>query len=491
MTILRPYQKQLYDAIPIKLKQHKSVIVQAPPGSGKSVIIAHTVLRIIAAGKIPLVLTHREKIHGQLIEHCSAKSIDASVKFIQIEIGHCFVAMNQTLLRRPFILSQLKALEHLIVIIADECRNGNFCSVFDMLPSAFRIGFDATPAYKWAKFLPKYYKELIPGPQISELQKEGNLIEFEYYEMQTKLDGLKRGSNGEYTEQSQDEVFSKSILYDGLVTELHNFNGRYKKGLIFCASIKSCEKLYTDLTEAGFNPVRYHSGLSKAEGSHQLAMFTKLNQSSLLISVSALSEGFDYPPLDFEILYRATTSLPLFIQMGMRCSRPSPNKSKSIILDFGGNHTRHKSMYMDRDWSVLWKAPPIVRKSAGVANIKYCPMCEFIMSALSKSCPNCGYIYPEQEIKLKEGELIRVSEEQAKLKGRRVSTLSPSELALYAKTNSKSKFATRIAKARDQQQPGFLVAFARAMGYKNGWLYHQSLSTRPNERIEFTDITLR
>src|SRR5690349_8390107 len=233
MTTLRPYQQAQYEAIPLLLKEHRAIIVQDPPGAGKSVIIEHTTRRIINAGRIALVLTHRNKIHQQLVQHCQAHAITAKTDWIDITPGQCYVAMNQTLIRRPHILSQLTAHVNRLVIITDECRNGNFCTVFDLLPTALRIGFDATPAWRWAKFLPKYYNALLPGPQISTLTQEGNLVPFEYYEMQTKLDGLQKGSNGEFTEESQDRVFAEASIYDGLVRTLHEWNGRYRKGLIF------------------------------------------------------------------------------------------------------------------------------------------------------------------------------------------------------------------------------------------------------------------
>lgn len=496
VTTLRPYQQYQYEQIPRLLAKHKHIIVQDPPGAGKSVIISHTVRRIQAAGKVALVLTHRTKIHSQLVAHCQAHPIQASTDHITIDGGGCYVAMNQTLVRRPFILQQLQQFEQAnqLIIITDECRNGNFCKVFDMLPSAMRIGFDATPAWKWAKFLPNYYKALLPGPQIKQLQEEGHLVPFEYYEMQTKLDGLKKGTNGEFTEASQDDVFGEANIYDGLVEQLRSFAGSYSKGLIFCASIKSCEKLYEQLTSEGFNPVRYHSALSKADGAYQMAAFTQHNTSNLLLSVSALSEGFDYPPLDFEVLYRATSSLPLFIQMGMRCSRPSPRtgKTRSIILDFGGNHTRHKSMTMDRDWEALWRPPPKLPKTgAGVANIAYCPVCEFIVSPLAKSCPNCGHIFPEAEVKLREGILVRIQQEEDSLRGKRLSQLTAAELVVYSKMSGRTKLAVRVARALDQTTPGYLAAFAKEMGYKNGWLHHQSLMSKPGEKILFTDVLIR
>ena len=54
----------------------------------------------------------------------------------------------------------------------------------------------------------------------------------------------------------------------------------------------------------------------------------------------------------------------------------------------------------------------------------------------------------------------------------------------------KQVFATRVAKAKEQVQKGFLSAFGAAMGYKSTWVDIQSRMIGANT-IEFTDIQLR
>lgn len=506
-TTLRPsYQAPMYEAIPVALRDYKWVIVQSPAGSGKSVIMSHTVARIINAGRIPLVLTHRITIQTQLLNHCQGISIDSDASHVFIRPGHCFVAMSQTLIKRPNIMSQLISFADNIIILIDECHYGIFNKLLDLLPNAYRVGFSATPAWRWAKHLSSHYNHIITGPQISTLISEGSLCGFDYYEMKTNLDGLTKNTTGDFSEQSQFEVFDRSNIFDGLTDQLKAFEGKYKKGAIFCSSIKQCDKVHATLKDVGYNPVKCHSKLKDA--TYQKAQFEILNESNLMVSVSSLAEGWDFPSLDFEVLYRATTSLPLYIQMGMRCSRPSPGKKESIVVDFGGNNTRFGgsdnlcSMTMDRDWEALSK-PPIVLPKTGQSPgaIKYCPACDYLLSALARSCCNCGYIYPEAEILLKQGELVRIEQQaaadKAKVQGRRISTLDPIELAYYAKTANKKKFAMRIAKSRGVTESEYLTMFGAAMGYKSQWADRQlqdiaieaSYYTGPGEyNVPFADV---
>lgn len=497
-TTLRPsYQLPMFNEIPKLLSLYKWLLVQSPAGSGKSVLIAHLCARIMAAGKIPLVLTHRGKIQLQLIGHCDGVSIDAKVDHLFISVGHTYVAMQQTLANRPAILSQLLSLNNKLVIIADEAHFGIFKKTFDLLPDAYRIGFSATPAWKWAKWLPDYYKALLPGPQISTLIQEGSLVNFDYYEMQSNLDGLDKNKQGEFTEESQFKVFGQASIYDDLQKHLRDWSGKYKKGVIFCSSIKHANKLHEQL-QSEFNCVKYHSEMGK-DGSYEMGKFTDLNLSNLMITVSALAEGWDYPALDFVVLYRATSSLPLFIQMGMRASRPCTGKTHATVLDFGGNHSRHKSMIMDRDWEVLWRPPDKVPKSGGgVAPICNCPSCDMILFATAKSCFNCGFMFPDKEYELKKGELVRIQEQaeadRLTVQGRRISTLSPIELAYYAKAANKSQFAVRVARSHyltqlitNGPEMNWLHLFGAAMAslhpgkYEDKWLNYQ-LRTLEEER---------
>ena len=61
----------------------------------------------------------------------------------------------------------------------------------------------------------------------------------------------------------------------------------------------------------------------------------------MISNVGILNAGFDCPDIDVVILYRATMSLPLFLQMVGRGSRTTQSKSNFTILDFGNNIQRH------------------------------------------------------------------------------------------------------------------------------------------------------
>jgi superfamily II DNA or RNA helicase len=403
------------------------------------------------------------------------------------------------MIKRENIIKQLESYGSKVYLIIDEAHRAEFNATFDALTLARRIGFTATPAYKWAKHLPKYYQSLIHGPQPKELIAMGNITHLEYHEMQSAdLSGLvKRG--GEFTEQSQSNIFDKAKLYDGLFDELPKF--KFNKCMVFCSSKKSADLLNNQFLEHKYNSVVYYSGLKHGAG--ELAQFTK-GEANVLVTVAALSEGFDYPPCDFGIIWRATTSLPLFIQMGMRPLTPYKGKLLSTVLDFGGNHSRFGSLIMDRDWHALWQPEqPKEKMSNGVAPIKNCPSCDYIISAMGRSCSNCGYIYPASEMELKQGELVKIEEGLNQKRnaigamgGRRISELSPSELALYAVEKNKKVFCMRVAKSQELVTTGFAVEYGKAIGYKVSWANRILMEQaeikmyEPDYKIEFSNYII-
>lgn len=247
------------------------------------------------------------------------------------------------------------------------------------------------------------------------------------------------------------------------------------------------------LLEQGFASVEYHSQLENS--TYELAKFTELGLANICVSVASLTKGFDFPAVDLVILNRATTSLPLYLQMIGRGSRPVwvdcvAFKSHFKVLDYGDNWKTHGLYFEDREWDKMWQITKRSKKGEGVAPVALCPSCESIISASQRICQFCGNERPLTEKELEHGELIEVTSHYTSLVGRRISELNPAELAIYAKIKNKKPFAARVAKAKEQEQRGFLPAFGAAMGYKPAWVDIQ-LSQIGTSQIEFTDIQLR
>src|SRR5690606_21663189 len=353
--ILRPYQKELIKKTSIAVKEYRKVIMQSPTGSGKTFTALNIIKSALYKGLTVLVLSESIKIFKQLVKEFSGIKINADTKFLYVEPNRCYVSMSQSLKNRKKILSQFFKLQDNLLIIVDECHLGTMNSVIEQFDeNTMLIGMTATPDYRVAKHLPKLYRSLVPGVSVKYLIEEKNLCDYKHI-ARTKADLSQLVmKNGEFTEDSQDQVFSSSVVYDGLFEDLKNI--QYNKCVIFVASIKQCEKLQNQLSSHGYSTSIYHSGLN--DGDSQLDKFTN-GDIDILVTIRSLSKGWDYPPIDLVILMHATTSLALYLQEIGRGSRIIKDKKYFFtVLDYADNWKRHGLYYDDRPWDELWKEKP-------------------------------------------------------------------------------------------------------------------------------------
>jgi hypothetical protein len=117
---------------------------------------------------------------------------------------------------------------------------------------------------------------------------------------------------------------------------------------------------------------------------------------------------------------------------------------------------------------------------------------------MARVCEYCQLEQPLDEKELQHGVLIDITNKYDALVGRRLSTLSPIELSIYAKIKQKLQFAIRIAKAQRQKQiqqnaaGNFLMEFGEAMGYSYKWYNVQSaMLKKETNNIYYTDFVLK
>lgn len=484
---LRPYQQSFADSVVRHLAKYQKVIACAATGSGKTKTFIYLAYRAQNAGKTVLVLTESSKIYEQLTAELKAGNINADVKDTFIMPGKIYIAMAQTLVRRPRMVADFVAVSKDLLIITDEAHIGTPTKLLQQFPDAMHIGFTATPDWRSAKHLPTLYNACVVGPQPEELVSSGHLVSYQHFaRVLVDMNVLKIG-NGEFTEASQELAFESRKVYDGLIDDLRKIP--YRKAVVFCASIKHCNDVYDQLAQVGIPSIPVHSKIEKGVNSYNMSLF-KDGPINVCVSVGILTKGWDFPPLDLVILNRATTSLPLYMQMIGRGSRPSPGKQLFTVIDYGENYKRHGLWDAEVDWQKKWKEQK--KKKEGVAPVKFCPECEYINPASASACKNCGHKFeePDPEPDDAETKLIEITKVYRTLIGKRISQLTPEELALYAKFKNKRAFAVRVARSKHQSGDQFYLAkFAAAMGYKPGWLYHQS--QLPAEEIKFHDIILK
>lgn len=530
---LRQYQQAFIRELGHAVKQHRRVIGCAATGAGKSKTFLQIAANAATKRYTVLIITESRPIYDQLIAEVHATEINSESRLHHILPGGIYLAMAQTLKRRPQLIEQLKTISEApniltngLLIINDECHINQATGILKQLPNAMLIGFSGSPV---GRHLEQLYQHLVVGPQPHDLVLNGYLTPYLHFERKrADISQLELDRTGEYSEESQENVFGTDAVYDGIIEDLTNPAFKWRKALIFTSSIKHCEETAARLRAAGLRCVTVHSKCDQYPPANNvqpkrgqtleeayLEQFTN-GLTPICVSVGILTKGFDYPAIDFIGQLFKTTSLAKYLQTIGRASRvlkgeedlPLEQRIKKLfyVFDYGQNCTKHYPWDYYRDWQTLWRSKP---KRAGVSPIKTCPQCDYVNNANAKTCVFCGYAWPvlntQEPEEPPETILVEVTAKYNKLVGRKLSDLTPEELSDYAKTKGYKHLAMRVAKwhcfskGLERGQPGrqWLIDYGACMGYKPQWVHIQIeamravLRSTPQEAFAFTDKVLR
>ena len=467
MIKLRPYQeKAIQETRKMILDGKKKFVFCSPTGSGKTYTFSFLVKSAIAKGKRVLILTHRI----ELMTQAGGSLANLGLIPVNIEAGkkigyfssQLYTAMIETISRRMGKPEYVSFIQSLDLIIIDECHFGNFDKFFHAIsPSTVVIGFTATPHREKNQIsLDEFYQGLIEVVSIPELIEQGYLSNPLTYGVKMDLSSVAKKGN-DYDPDSLGSFMTESKVYEGVI-ENYKTICPGTKALAFCPNVKSSVKLCEELLEAGLNARHIDASANKQERKKALEWF-KNTPNAMLCNVGILTTGFDEPTIETIILYRATKSLPLFLQMVGRGSRVIPGiKEKFTVLDFGNNVREHDFWEAERSWSLKKK-----KKKDGSPPVKECKDCGALLPASVMECPYCGYVFPRPVKTKEEAEIAYL---QLLTKGqvmKKAERSSLEEQARMAKAKLISPYwVLHKLKSREEARE-----FVRLMGYKKGWIH--------------------
>jgi superfamily II DNA or RNA helicase len=461
MIKLRPYQQKLIDEIRVKFAQGlKRVIMQAATGSGKTVIFTHMVKTASERGNRCLILTNRIELleqSGGTFDRLNIHYENITADTRSVPVSRVAVAMVETIKRRvkqrlDFTI-YLKSVDLLII---DEAHIAAFDPIFAYLkPECYVIGATATPVRQNAKKpLSDYFSAIVEGPSISQLIKDGYLSRPKYFGVSTDLSTV-RIRSGEFDERDQERVFTETRVFEGLKENIAK-HAAGMKTMIFCPSVDSSLKVSRDL-----GCLHVDGNMNPSERDRILTAFEN-TPGSVLSNCAITTTGYDHPGIECIILYRATTSLPLYLQMIGRGSRVTDQKRTFTILDFGMNIQRFGYWHIDRVWS-LQLPKKKNRNKDDVFPVKFCPACGAVMSVNVKTCEYCGYVWPVTEKERIFAELQELTYSEVQRKIAQAATVEEMEQIRVAKGY---KVGYLLHKFTTEQQ---FKEYEMLKGYKRGW----------------------
>ena len=358
--MLRDYQIEICARVREALGVHRSVMVQMPTGTGKTVVLASIVREWRAADRVGssiLIVAHRR----ELIEQ-----IKATVKRMGIDRQGIVVESVQTIARRLQHASLGK--ERVGLVVVDEAHHA-LAKTYQMMwkawPEAKFLGLTATPWRMSGEGFTDLFEVLVQADGIKRFIAEGWLCAYDYYavrpdsEDQQRIDGLvKRGADGDFQTKEMREKLDDTPCIERLFATYQR-HAAGKKGIVYAIDIVHAEHIAAYYRQKGVEAEAICSKTAVKRRKELIERFKvptgQLQGVSVLVSVDLFAEGFDCPDMEFIQIARPTLSLAKYLQMVGRGLRRQEGKVCCIIIDHVGLYRAFGLPSADRDWKLAFE----------------------------------------------------------------------------------------------------------------------------------------
>lgn len=407
--VLRPYQEDMIDGTRAALRQHHSVLLQAPTGAGKTAITVFMMGRAAQQGKRAYFLVHQNELLSQTSKALWRQQLEhgmiASGK--QRSTMNAQVASVQTLIRR------IDKYPEPDLLIIDEAHRGaakTYQAITERWPNARVIGLTATPQRTDGKPLDVLFDTIVMGPTIRQLMDAGYLCDYELYAPPSALDlSSVKTSMGDYAKDDLEAAVDKpSIIGDAVNHWLTHARG--KRCVVMCVTIKHSQHVVEQYKAAGVPAEAIDGSMTDVQRQAALDRFAR-GETLVLSNVQLMIEGVDVPAIEVVQWLRPTKSLVIWMQGNGRGLRPHNGKDALIVFDHVGNCLRHGLPDDDREWSLEGKEKG-KRKAAAEdeVKVKQCGNCYAVFRPGPQACPHCGapVAGQQRELEVVDGQLEKV-----------------------------------------------------------------------------------
>jgi superfamily II DNA or RNA helicase len=473
MTLqLRDYQMTLVYDTGQSLRRNASVLLQAPPGAGKTAMATYMAKAFSGRGDAVWFVCHR----AELLEQSSRT-------FSRYGLSHGFIAAGLPLnLHAQVQVCSIDTLKNRLAslrpprfALIDECHHSGaagWAAVIKwMIDGGTRVvGLSGTPHRHDGTGLGDQYMDLILGPTVAWLIENGHLSQYRIFAPHKPDRKAMRKLAGDFNKRDAADAMSKPKLVGNIVQHWRDC-ARGKLTVGFGVNVAHSQFLAEQFRAAGVNAVHLDGGTDKAE---RRAMIRDFGPGGIevIFNVALFGEGFDLAAIaqrdvtiDAVIDAAPGMSLSWLLQKHMRCMRPAPGKT-AIILDHAGNSDALGFPDDEREWKLEGEA-----KGKKAANDNGPPppvTCEGcfvqIRRPLPPECPCCGKRMQA------EAKAIEVDE--------------------HAHLNERTEADKAAVRARLKQEEaecrdlGAFAALGRKRGYSNpvGWA-HKRMAARTAKRM--------
>ncbi len=419
---LRDYQQSMVDGVSDSFKRrHKSVLLQAPTGAGKTAMAAWMIKQTLSKGADVWFICHRvELIAG------------SSNTFNKYGMPHGYISAGlpmdtsnnlmicgiDTLKNR---LAVLKAPKLAIFDEAHHCGAAGWAMVLQWLLKAgsYVIGLSATPERLDGVGLDEHFEVMVEGPQPGWLMDNGFLSPYRMFCPN------RPEISGKFTDRKAAAAMKKMPKLVGDMIDQYRKAADGLKFVGFAVNVASSIEYAKQFTDAGIPCAHLDGGTPKDERSRIIKAYAA-GELAGFFNVALATEGFDLAAIaktdvtiDCLIDAQPTESFARQKQKWGRVLRPGAGKV-AIINDHAGNDYRHGYPDDEEHWSLQGDRDG--KASAGDASKPppvHCAVCfNSIKRPLPILCPHCKTALPDgadNVLEAKPGQMVEVD---AKAKSR-------------------------------------------------------------------------
>lgn len=410
---LRDYQQQAINGLWQYYRDRKgdgqthNVLLVAPTGAGKSVLIAAIVRDMLEkfGGMRVLILTHQRELIQQNFEKLVLMYPASCPGVYSASLGKKQTHNKVIFAGIQSVHDKAHKLGQFSLILIDEAHTlpktgagmyRRFITDINRICGKVPvIGLTATPYRLDSGHLHKgegaLFTDVAVDIPINQLLDGGYLSPLTTKQVGFTIDvtGVKK-RGGEFIAEQLAEA-ADAVTINAIKDALPRIENR-KTGLVFCVTVAHAEHVADELNRRGVSCAVVSGITPKGERDRLLAQLRD-GKIRCLANVNCLTTGVDVPNIDFLIMLRPTQSPGLYVQMAGRGMRLAECKFDCLVLDYAGNIQRHGPIdainIRDKKQS----------DGDGEAPVKVCPDCESIVHASLRTCP-CGYEFPPPSLKI-------------------------------------------------------------------------------------------